>query len=77
MTTHNQTVMRPPQASRYLGLSTSFLAKKRLTGDGPRFIRLSARAIGYQQSDLDDWLKQKLCSSTSEYGAMEARAPPK
>jgi predicted DNA-binding transcriptional regulator AlpA len=76
MTTSNA-ILRPPQASRYLGLSTSFLAKKRLTGDGPKFIRLSARAIGYHQSDLDAWLKQKLCSSTSEYGALEAPAPPK
>ncbi len=75
MTTNNQTVMRPPQASKYLGLSTSFLAKKRLAGDGPRFIRLSARAIGYQQADLDAWLKAKRCGSTSEYEALKASEP--
>jgi predicted DNA-binding transcriptional regulator AlpA len=63
---HSET-MRPPQAADYVGLSRSTLAKRRLTGDGPKFIRLSPRAIAYLRTDLDDWLKAKRCSSTSEY----------
>jgi len=60
-------LMRPPQAATYAGLSASTLAKRRLTGDGPTFVRLSARAIGYLQADLDDWLNKRRCKSTSEY----------
>lgn len=75
MTTNKQTVMRPPEASKYLGRSTSFLAKKRLTGDGPKFIRLSARAIGYLQADLEEWVASRRCLSTSEYGRLTS-APP-
>ena len=30
-------LLRPPQAALYLGLSTSTLAKHRVTGDGPRY----------------------------------------
>ena len=56
MTTNNNILLRPPKAADYLGLATSTLAKQRLRGDGPKFVRLSARAIGYLQSDLDEWL---------------------
>lgn len=67
MNTREQRLLRPPEAAPYIGLSMSTLAKQRLRGDGPKFIRLSARAIGYLQADLDEWLAAKRCSSTSEY----------
>ena len=35
MTTNNQTILRPPLAATYVGLSMSTLAKQRLRGDGP------------------------------------------
>lgn len=41
-------------------------AKARLRGDGPKFVRLSARAIGYLQADLDAWLADKRFGSTAE-----------
>jgi predicted DNA-binding transcriptional regulator AlpA len=69
--------MRPPQAANYVGLSASTLAKRRLTGDGPRFIRLSARAIGYLKSDLDEWLTARRFGSTSEYDRTVAHAAVK
>jgi predicted DNA-binding transcriptional regulator AlpA len=63
---------RPPEAATYVGLSVSTLAKQRLRGDGPKFVRLSARAIGYLQADLDAWLAEKRFGSTSEYPAGSA-----
>jgi predicted DNA-binding transcriptional regulator AlpA len=60
----------PPKAANYVGLSVSTLAKQRLRGDGPKFVRLSPRAIGYLQADLDEWVASKRCSSTSEYGGL-------
>jgi predicted DNA-binding transcriptional regulator AlpA len=72
MSTHDQKLLRPPEAAPYIGLSVSTLAKQRLRGDGPKFVRLSARAIGYLPADLDGWLADKRFGSTSEYPAASA-----
>ena len=53
------------EAARFLRLSASFLAKKRMHGDGPRYRKLS-RAVRYLKSDLLDWLKACAKTSTSE-----------
>ncbi len=47
------------------GLSSSTLRKLRLTGCGPRFLKLG-RAVRYRASDLDAWLDARSVSSTSE-----------
>ena len=52
-------ILRTPEASDYVGLSASSLEKKRLTGDGPRYIRLGGRAIGYDIQDLDAWIDEQ------------------
>ena len=51
-----QRILRTPAAATYVGLSESTLEKKRLSGDGPKFIRLGGRAVGYDIRDLDAWL---------------------
>jgi len=51
-------ILRTREAAAYLGLSPSTLEKRRLRGEGPRFIRLGGRAIGYRIEDLDGWLDQ-------------------
>ena len=53
---HMQRILRTDEAAKYLGLSESFLEKKRRTDGGPPFIRLGGRAIGYDVRDLDQWL---------------------
>ena len=77
MNSQNQKLFRPPRAADYIGLSVSTLAKQRLRGDGPKFVRMSPRAIGYLQADLDTWLADKRCSSTSDYGSSAPSAPLK
>jgi predicted DNA-binding transcriptional regulator AlpA len=57
--------LRTPAAADYLGYSESTLEKKRITGDGPPFIR-PGRAIVYDTRDLDAWLASRRASSTSE-----------
>ena len=57
--------LRTPAAADYLGYSESTLEKKRLTGDGPPFIRLG-RTIVYDTRDLDAWLLTRRARSTSE-----------
>lgn len=53
-------------AARYCGCGKSTLEKLRLTGKGPVYLKPS-RAVVYQVSDLDAWLKARKFSSTSEY----------
>lgn len=57
-------VRRPREAAAYTGLSESRLAKLRMSGDGPRFIKLSATRVGYRQSALEAWLRERERVST-------------
>ena len=52
-------ILRTPAAAEYVGLSASALEKMRLTGDGPAFLRLGGRAVGYDVHDLDRWLEDQ------------------
>lgn len=52
-------ILRTAEAAEYVGLSSSTLEKQRLNGEGPQFIRLGGRAIGYDLKDLDDWLERQ------------------
>ena len=52
-------ILRTPEAAQYLGLSCSTLEKKRLTGDGPAFVQLGGRAVGYDIAALDAWIDEQ------------------
>jgi predicted DNA-binding transcriptional regulator AlpA len=58
--------LRAPEAANYLRLSTSTLAKMRLRGDGPRYIKSGPRIVVYERQHLDDWLTSRVRNSTSE-----------
>jgi predicted DNA-binding transcriptional regulator AlpA len=52
-------------AAHYLGVTTSTLAKYRLTGEGPKFARIGKR-IAYLKEDLDAWMLSRRVTSTAE-----------
>lgn len=58
-------------AATYTGLAESTLNKLRMTGSGPRFLKVSARRVVYDTSDLDAWLVSKRRVSTSDNGPAE------
>jgi predicted DNA-binding transcriptional regulator AlpA len=58
--------MRTPEAARYVALAESTLTKMRLTGDGPPFVKVGARAVAYRKADLDTWLETRIRQSTSD-----------
>ena len=62
-------ILKTPDAAAYLGTGVPTLEKWRLTGTGPRFVRLGSRAIGYDLADLDQWIEQRKRVSTSDGGA--------
>ena len=57
--------LRAPDAAKFLGLAESTLAKMRLRGDGPAYVKCG-RAVIYRESDLDAWLAGLKRRSTSE-----------
>ena len=57
--------MRTAEAANYLGVSASFLEKRRVAGDGPRFSKFG-RVVRYSKEDLDHFADINKRSSTSE-----------
>jgi hypothetical protein len=55
----------PKAAAEILNMSTSWLAKARLRGDGPRYVKLG-RSVKYEGRDLTEYRKSKKRQSTSE-----------
>lgn len=53
------------QAARFLNLSASSLAKSRVRGDGPAFVKLGA-AVRYRRADLEAFIAAGVRRSTSE-----------
>ena len=51
------------QAAAFLGYKPRMLEGRRARGDGPNYIRLSARAVRYRVADLDAWVESKIKSS--------------
>jgi predicted DNA-binding transcriptional regulator AlpA len=49
-----------------LSLAPATLRNWRVTGLGPRFVRLSARAVRYRGADVETWLSARVRRSTSE-----------
>ena len=58
-------LLNTEQLAAQLGLTESCLAKWRLTGEGPRFVRLGRR-VAYRPADVDTWLDARAVRSTSE-----------
>jgi predicted DNA-binding transcriptional regulator AlpA len=52
-------------AAKFLGMSESWLAKSRLRGDGPRFVKVG-RSVRYPESSLREFIKSRMRGSTSE-----------
>jgi predicted DNA-binding transcriptional regulator AlpA len=58
-------LLHPSDAAKILNVSTSWLSKSRLTGSGPRFVKVG-RAVRYPESSLREYIKGRTRGSTSE-----------
>lgn len=58
-------------AATVLNISNSTLAKMRLSGKSPRYIKLGRR-VAYRPSDLEAWIEAQSFNSTAEYGGKGA-----
>jgi hypothetical protein len=62
---NNRRMMRCAGASGYLGLAESTLAKMRMRGDGPAYIK-AGKVVLYDPADCDAWLADRRRLSTSQ-----------
>lgn len=62
-------ILTVEEAAKFLGLSVSTLNKRRVTGEPPGFIKLTARRVGYEQKSLLDYVASCRRNSTSDTGA--------
>jgi predicted DNA-binding transcriptional regulator AlpA len=58
-------LLTPKEAAHFLRVSLSWLAKARMRGDGPPYIRVG-RSIRYSETALLLWMKSRQRLSTSE-----------
>ena len=65
-------IMTPSEASRYLGLAVSTLAKLRCVGGGPQFLKLG-RSVRYERQPLSEWRNKRRVASTSEASGLPSR----
>ena len=59
-------LLTPKEAAKLLKVSVSWLAKARMRGDGPPYIKVGGRAIRYTEAALIQWMKSRQRLSTSE-----------
>lgn len=64
MINSNNTLLTPAEAASWLGMSKSWLAKSRLNGEGPPYLKIG-RAVRYRHDDLELWLSERHRRSTS------------
>lgn len=62
----NEKLLTTKEASKLLGVSTSFLERDRWAGARIPFIKIGSRAIRYRPSDLDDYINHRVARSTSQ-----------
>ena len=62
----NSQLFTPKEASDYCRISTSTLAKRRLTGLAPAFVKFG-RSVRYERAELDRFTESCRRRSTSEY----------
>lgn len=62
-------VYTPKETAVRLKVSVSFLAKKRVSGGGPKFTKIG-RVIRYPETAINEYLAAQLRTSTSDAGPM-------
>jgi predicted DNA-binding transcriptional regulator AlpA len=67
----NEEFLDTPGAVMLTKLSASTLTKLRLTGGGPRYLKLGRRVV-YSRAALLAWLQDREYGSTSEYSGSES-----
>ena len=49
-------LLTPEQAGQLLSMSSHYMAQMRYLGNGPVYIKISAKTIRYRRADLESWI---------------------
>lgn len=60
-------LLRASAAAAYLGLAPATLAKMRMRGDGPPFVKVGHRLVAYRESDLVAWTLSRTRTQTASH----------
>jgi len=61
-----ENLLNADAAAGFLNLSKSTLAKMRLSGNSPKYIKMGRR-VAYRRTDLETWVESQTFQSTAEY----------
>jgi predicted DNA-binding transcriptional regulator AlpA len=61
-----ETFLTQNAVAEMLGTSVRHLERLRQRGDGPRFVRIGARAVRYRESDVRAWIVARTATSRAE-----------
>lgn len=64
-TTSAGELLKPAEVAERLAISERAVNQLRYLGTGPRFIRVSHKAVRYRAADVDAWLEARSRTSTS------------
>ena len=73
-TMHLDNALSEDEAARFLGVSPSFLAKRRCYGDGPLFVKYGGKRVVYLRQDLEAWRDAQRRTPVSQNRRPTARA---
>ncbi|WP_084801220.1 AlpA family phage regulatory protein [Bradyrhizobium sp. Tv2a-2] len=71
----NDQILSEREVCSWLGVSEPTLFRHRRNGTGPKFIRLSAKRVGYRRSAVEAWLsgREQQAHSIPEGAAAEGQ----
>lgn len=64
----NLKIIRPKELSKLLGISVVSIWRLEKRGELPPRIKLSQRAVGWLESDIEEWLDSRPNSSVTSTG---------
>jgi predicted DNA-binding transcriptional regulator AlpA len=71
MTRETDSLLTEGDVSRWLRVSLAVLQRLRSSGNGPRFVQISDRRIGYCRGDVEAWLAAR---TTDRVGGVNAHS---
>lgn len=65
-------ILSPAQVCAYLRVGVSTLDRMRSRGEGPPFIKIGKRRVGYLWSSIQRWMEAQECKSTEDSNRLVA-----
>lgn len=69
-------VVSERQAAAMTGLGYRTLQAMRLSGNGPAFVQLSKRRVGYSVAELERWISERSVQSTADATVRSQKGRP-